>query len=274
MTEQEWLASDDPAAMLAWLTMSRRSPPDAIDRLFVSDRKLRLFACAVARVNQLGDVSGVERCVEAGQPNHNFSDARDRDEGRFWAVCNSSNAAVLAAERFPNATVAALLHDVVGNPWRPVTLHQVCLDPDWSPTVWGCPWLTPTVLALAHAAYQERGSKCGSCEGTGNLFIRLKLGKCPDCHGTGKSGDGLLDPVTLAILADALEEAGCTGDRCRDCRGDGVLRGLYTGLPHSGHRCKMCNGTGRVLHPLLAHLRDPGPHVAGCWATDLILSKE
>jgi hypothetical protein len=42
----------------------------------------------------------------------------------------------------------------------------------------------------------------------------------------------------LPILADALEEAGCT---------DAVM---------------------------LAHCRGPGPHVRGCWAVDLILGKE
>jgi hypothetical protein len=41
----------------------------------------------------------------------------------------------------------------------------------------------------------------------------------------------------IGILADALEEAGCTGDA-------------------------------------LAHLRSPEPHVRGCWVVDLILGKE
>jgi hypothetical protein len=46
-----------------------------------------------------------------------------------------------------------------------------------------------------------------------------------------------LDPVRLAVLSDAVEEAGCTG---------AVLR----------------------------HLRSPGPHVRGCWALDLMLAKD
>ena len=49
---------------------------------------------------------------------------------------------------------------------------------------------------------------------------------------------GHLSPTRLAVLADALEEAGC-----RDA-------------------------------DLLAHLRAPGPHVRGCWALDLLLGKE
>jgi hypothetical protein len=48
---------------------------------------------------------------------------------------------------------------------------------------------------------------------------------------------GQLDPSRLAVLADALEDAGCDDA------------------------------------DLLAHLRGPGPHVRGCWALDLILGK-
>ena len=49
---------------------------------------------------------------------------------------------------------------------------------------------------------------------------------------------GTLDNTRLAVLADALEEAGCTEA------------------------------------DILGHLRGPGPHVRGCWVVDLILGKE
>ncbi len=65
-----------------------------------------------------------------------------------------------------------------------------------------------SVWAVAQAAYDERRKK------------RLEL-----------------DPVRLAVLADALEEAGCT-------------------------------------ETILAHLREDSPHVRGCWVLDLILGKE
>jgi hypothetical protein len=42
----------------------------------------------------------------------------------------------------------------------------------------------------------------------------------------------------LAVLADALEEAGCADA------------------------------------DILSHLRGPGPHVRGCWVVDLLLGKE
>ena len=49
---------------------------------------------------------------------------------------------------------------------------------------------------------------------------------------------GELDPARLAVLADALEEAGCTDP------------------------------------DLLDHLRGPGPHYRGCWVIDLLLGKQ
>jgi hypothetical protein len=70
-------------------------------------------------------------------------------------------------------------------------------------------WLTTTVLRLAAAAEDER-----------HLV------------------EGNLDSTRLAVLADALEEAGCT--------------------------------CGKIL----GHLRGPGPHTPGCWAVDLILGKD
>jgi hypothetical protein len=48
---------------------------------------------------------------------------------------------------------------------------------------------------------------------------------------------GTLEPARLAVLSDALEDAGC------------------------------------VDRAILDDLRGPGPHVRGCWTLDLILKK-
>src|SRR5262249_47640117 len=103
-------------------------------------------------------------------------------------------------DRPPPAVQAALLRDIMGNPWRPVTLGLAAAPLPWH--------RHPAVLDLAGAAYQERQS------------------------------NGVLDPVRLAVLADALEEADCA---------DAAI---------------------------LDHCRGPGPHVCGCWALDLLLGKE
>ena len=84
------------------------------------------------------------------------------------------------------------------NPFRPVRL-----DPAW------LAWNGGTVKRLAQAAYEHRILP-----------------------------EGRLDPQRLAVLADALEEAGCSDK--------GTLR----------------------------HLRGPGPHVRGCHVVDLLLGRE
>jgi hypothetical protein len=86
---------------------------------------------------------------------------------------------------------------VIGNAFR-----RAAVDPGW------LAWQGGTVARLAEAAYDER--------------------QLPSGH---------LDPARLAVLADALEEAGCTDP------------------------------------DLLGHLRGPGPHVRGCWALDLLADK-
>ena len=92
------------------------------------------------------------------------------------------------------AAQALVLRCIFGNPFRPVTV---------SPAL-----QAPQVVALAHAAYDERD--------------------LPSGH---------LDPARLAVLGDALEDAGCTDA------------------------------------DLLGHLRGQGPHVRGCWVVDLLLGK-
>ncbi len=120
---------------------------------------------------------------------------------------------------------AALLRDIAGNPWRQ----------NWYGEGW---WLTP-IIALARAAYDERpGRVCGECAGSGlNVHVASSADRCPDCHGTGKIEDGSLDPQRLAVLSDAIEEAGCDNEE------------------------------------ILRHLRSSGPHVRGCWCLDCILGK-
>jgi hypothetical protein len=79
-------------------------------------------------------------------------------------------------------------------------LRRVAVNPSW---------LTPNAIPLAQAAYEHRDLD-----------------------------PGRLDPARLAVLADALEEAGCD----------------QADLPE--------------------HLRGPGPHARGCWPVDLLLGRE
>jgi hypothetical protein len=317
MNETRWLSSDDPGEMLNHV------------RDKMSSRKLRLFACATWRLHhaplrqELIDAAEewadgvidreVAICRVASmapaEPHHTlFQPAAERAAGNAIVNCRA------------RAACAALLRDVVGNPFRPVSLpvasrgglcaacargrHDHCGAQVSTSGIrcgcqvcWGaarCPWLTPQVLSLARAAYEDRpGRKCEHCGGLGEFEADefQPGGCCPMCRGTGRIDDGSLDPLALLALADALEEAGCVGEKCGGCKGagghwrcpncHGEWRGdvgpdcFVCGHPRlDRHGCHSCAGNGRLPHPLLAHLRSPGPHVRGCWVLDLILGKE
>lgn len=159
------------------------------------------------------------------------------------------------------ATQAAILRDVYGNPWRPVTANKLVTEhPDGS-RIWNgyfvldqpADWFTPTVVALATAIY---GGKCGRCGGKGlepgwrgNIFDE----PCLDCHGAGTLP---FRSDLLSMLADALEAAGCSNEAIiRHCRGFEVVE-------EDAHDHRLCWQPSR------------GSHVRGCWAVDLILGKE
>jgi hypothetical protein len=239
MTEDEWLACTDTQKMLTFLRGKAR------------DRKLRLFACACHR--RARQVPGDDELLKAVDSLERYADgpvggwgpgAIERAEGavigpgdRGWRsipwVEHAASYAVARAtwpepQRLEAAEAAAfpgtsegpsaartardlevayyravyagrgeqcrLLRDILGNPFRPVTVTPA--------------WRTPQVVALAQAAYDQRELPAGT-----------------------------LDVARLAILADALEDAGCDQP------------------------------------DLLGHLHGPGPHVRGCWAVDLLLGK-
>lgn len=233
MTETQWLRATDAASLL-WLVRERRQT-----------RKLRLFACACCRRlwrllspaarqaveaaelyadrlikdvqrqqahRKLLEVMGEEH-LHASRAAAGAS-ARSRDRGSlFWVIHHTANAVSIAArsDAESSATYEAMrdAHDAE-QAAHLALVREVFGNPFRLPTF--APLLAGddgTIGRLALAAYQER---------------RLP--------------DGTLDPARLAVLADAMEEAGC------------------------------------LDADALAHLRGPGPHVRGCWVLDLILGKE
>jgi hypothetical protein len=261
MTEQEWLQCTDPQKMLEFL------------RGKASDRKLRLFACACARrVWHLMEDKGSRTAVQIAE---GFADGCDTEYSRrtaeeraeairaeanaeyereysdayaagnetiadgflclagveaasaarqtvlpcaFEAAKEAAKAACYAdeftvqAKRWAAATgrytgdfelrdrprQAALARCIFGNLWQ-------------SPPAELGPWLTwnsGVVRQLAEGAYQER---------------RLPA--------------GILGRARLEVLADALEEAGCTNSA------------------------------------MLTHCRQGGKHVRGCFVVDLLVAK-
>jgi hypothetical protein len=226
MNEAEWLSCSEPQVMLEWLTGR------------AGDRKWRLFACAAARAvwASLARLR-VRWAVETAE---RFADGQATWQELRRAhsqACQSAHAAVWQGSRrrpdhpsvgsesrlffaahaahpcspFPlrglllvqtegelKAISSPLLRDLFG----PLPFRPVAVDPSW------LSWGDGTVSRLALAAYEGR---------------HLPAGR--------------LERERLAVLADALEEAGSTDT------------------------------------DLLGHLRGPGLHVRGCWAVDLVLGR-
>jgi hypothetical protein len=251
MTEAEWLACKDPTPMLKFL------------RGKVSERKLRLFACGCCRlvwylltdersrkVVEIVEMSG-EMAIDKRALSNARKDARIRTDELYQELfirqqndsareavrlehmasivpncaigpMAASTVATLISEQTasvlrvagpaanlstlegraiferPCRCLCALLRDIFGNPFRP--------SPPLPPAVLS--WNDGTVRRIAEGVYMER-----------------------------RMPDGTLDTVRLAILADALLDAGCDSEE------------------------------------LIQHCRSAGPHVRGCWAVDLILGK-
>ncbi len=320
MTEQQFMVSHDPAAMLRALNhrnarVAKRDSPLWDYKL--SERKLRLFACACCR--QVWHLLRDERSRRAVEVTERFADdlATDGELGvadagasrvlgevdgtpapEFMAAWTADkdlavrllkgcwhddppdSDSVFSREML--ASHANLLREVLGNPFRRVTLPRGrrlvpigpfetdygTVDQGWEDTP--CPWLTPLVLSLAWAAYEDRPErKCEQCEGMGGWSAE---NECPNCHGSGHIEDGSLDLDRLGVLADALQDAGCDEEtllkhlqgqeQCIKCEGTGSYKRIM-GLPAT---CDGCRGSGWM--PLRSL------HVRGDWALDLLLGKE
>lgn len=264
MTEAEWLASADPRRLLdyKWFGWPLSNPTAA--RL-ASNRKLRLFACACAIQSY-----GVEHALAIGSGKGGYgvwyetgeadpNDPEDTEQSpmrlaQSWCRPESNQRGV--PDGITQAQKAALMRDLVGNPWRPVILPCCCLScgcPDFELETeyaacakcgnsMGCPWLAWNDSTVSHLAV--------------TIYA-----------------DNAFDVGSLSILADALEEAGCPETvECPGCYG----RGYQPKYPIDGLGvavCSTCLGTGRVPHPILGHCRGPGPHVRGCWVVDALLGK-
>jgi hypothetical protein len=237
MTEQGWLWATDPGAMLDFLVRSGKA----------SDRKLRLLTCACTRV--YWDLLVADQVVNSDEGTfpalltaEQYADglvnaealevvARDAaqkaaEEEEFldrlpstgagrshllllWLVAAAAEASAdLGASKvrgsigmFPRTAdrAVAMVRDIFSNPFKPST----AIDASW------VAWNSGSLKNLAQVAYDE---------------LQLPA--------------GYLEAERLAVLADALEQAGCADAN------------------------------------LMSHLRAEGPHVRGCWALDLVLNRK
>jgi hypothetical protein len=220
MNEQQWLKCTDPEPMLQFL------------RGKVSARKLRLFACACCRRLRalLKDknlcilietielyADGLARAKDLLTPNQAYQKGKVRLCGAgaiviaartgldFYRGISKEEAAFNVARETSEMSLNALITQKKADRAMKVQSHilrDIIGNPFLHRVDIDSAWLTPTVKALAQVFYNDR------------RFI------------------------DLPILADALEEVGCTNQQ------------------------------------ILNHCRQPGVHVRGCWVVDSVLAKE
>ena len=206
MTEAEWLACADPLTMLKSLHRKK------------SRRKQRLFASACVRLVWDQVPPHWRRAVELNEGYADGAVGKDELRAAFkhaestssrwpdaahaaWYACDTTNSSHFTTRCA--ASAAARLDENL--PAQQAALLRDLFHPFRRAGRINSAWLAygdQSALRLAQAIYDERA------------FDRLP------------------------ILADVLEEAGCTDA------------------------------------DLLDHLRGPGPHARGCWAVDLILGRE
>jgi hypothetical protein len=199
-----------------------------------SARKLRLLACAVARrlwpllrgTRGRRAVEVAERYADGGASARDLWAARVAAQparlrlGGGWSAPATAPAAVVgvdpgwaaasalraaqvdAAHLGLGAPVAAAHCALVRCLFGPLPFRRAAADGAW------LSWDGGAVVQLARAAYDGRHAQRGT-----------------------------LDNARLAVLADALLDAGCTNEE------------------------------------LLGHLRSPGPHARGCWSVDVLLGR-
>jgi hypothetical protein len=241
MTEDEWLASNDLRRMLRCLCEQFRWNDDRNGQ-----RKMRLFACALART--VWDLVPAGSCQEAVAACEQFADGD------------------IPEEQIQDHPLALLREwdQVLENHWYNLSkLRSAIGGNQWGKNAALLSQAANEVCEVETAILKDGGA---SAQVRKQLDANLKqrhLARFRDLFGNPfrpvtlqsfsqpsnfgvlartiyddrRLPSGLFDNQSLAVLADALEEAGCDNA------------------------------------DILDHCRKPGEHVRGCWVVDLILGK-
>jgi hypothetical protein len=231
MNETDWLAGTDPLAMLDHVGVG------------VSDRKLRLFACACVRHKwaliphrrQRGAVELAERLAEGRAKEAELEDARQRaqtwgyeapefERGIYQAAAHTLAESAMEAAR--EACGSILQHAANEAAFEAISGED------------------ESRLSAAASAAEGRALGRLAVEVFGNPFRPLKVERAwlTASDGAALAMARWIDEEwridEMPYLADALTDAGCSADA------------------------------------LIRHLRDEGPHVRGCWALDALLGRQ
>jgi hypothetical protein len=219
MTEAEWLACTDPTSMLTFLGN------------MASDRKLRLFALACAQRNQerwspwLGSqaIETVEKYVDQQSTSEELTRFVHRSP-RKWGDEDSGWYRLFQTERFDADAAAEIAQFAAAWAGAKTTTHHAYLAARDAMRKVQCSLLRDLIVPVL---FRPVGLSPASLTWNGETVPKIARAIYDE-----RAFD------QMPILADALEEAGCT---------DAAI---------------------------LDHCRQPGEHVRGCWVVDMLLGKQ
>jgi hypothetical protein len=226
VTEAEWLACKSPQKMLEFL------------RGKASERKLRILMCASLR--RVWDYLDDERFGRAVEVAERYCDGPSQltelDEAR--TIISQINRRRRRQHGWD--TQSHLVLEVLYPP-REVSAVPFTLDPHFPENLrWSVPEAKRGEELRAQVALLRcvLGNPFRAASLGGACRTRLIRSLAQAAYEQRTLPAGTLEPARLAVLADALDEAGLTDAE------------------------------------VLTHLHSGGPHVRGCWAVDVVLGLE
>lgn len=236
MTEQEWLVSNDPQAMLRHLTHESVAVVGGFgevkqrQRSFISNRKLRLFATACYLEGVFSEISLQIKAT------HGFG----------YGVSDLQWAQIMAKpsdNTIPQADKAHILREIVGNPFKPQEPWWQGKATKWDSALWVAKWgFSFDANSLARCFYETQ-----------------------DFSGMRILGDALEEAG--CDNEEVLRH--CRGEeRCPKCFGT-----LHYFNPVASQSCQQCPDCWNKNDWPTGWILKRSPCVRGCWVLDLILGK-
>jgi hypothetical protein len=244
MADATWQTSGDPQKMLGWLRELGR-----VTRTKGGRRKLRLFACACCR--RLWDHLPNDACRRAVEINERYADGL-ADKAEVAAVREALWSEVEGLTRRVPLAAPDEQQRLITTSHLTEAVFYALQDEAWMAAK-TCYWAAdsaavlasgagPDVSAWAKALPVERRAQCDLLRDIFSNPFKLPAVQPAWLKWNHRTIPGIARGIyddrafdRLGILADALEDAGCT---------DAVI---------------------------LNHCREPGTHVRGCWLIDLLM---
>jgi hypothetical protein len=253
MKDTEWQTCDDVRAMLDHLATrgGRESEPglDVVEEV-IGERKLGLFAVACCRRVDHHLVAETTRNLVDAAEQFFTNQGSEEDLAEAVEALLDEEAALEREELGHKETQIANAADIaiiMGSGLSLAYYGAICSGNEcYEELIGGLDVLQHATTRRGTARAAEESARQADLlrDMAGNPFRRVTINQAwlrwKD-RTVAKLAESIFEErrfVDLPVLADALEEAGCTD---RD---------------------------------LLDHLRGPGPHVPGCWAVDLLLDKK